>query len=256
MSTAAVAAHGHDHDHDEEHPPPIVWSAKMPVGLMGMLFFIGSEIALFASFFMAYFFIRVVHEANFSSWAAQMGDAVPLKVATINSVILFSSSVTIHYAAIALKRSARTWQAIWLALTIILGFTFFGLQVREYGNLVHDEHIGPSSSAYSSTFFSITGLHGSHVVVGGILLIILLVRTLRGHYGPRLDQHVGFEAMSVYWHFVDVVWIFVFGLIYLPGKFDELAKVPFAIAILIILLAMFVVPSVLLKPKEGVESGH
>jgi len=255
MTTAVEAIHGHG-AHDEEHPPPIVWSAKMPVGLMGMLFFIGSEIALFASFFMAYFFIRVVHEAHYSSWAQTMGEVVPLKVATINSLILFSSSVTIHYASIALKRSARTWQAIWIFLTIVLGLTFFSLQGNESGNLVNNEHVGPSSSAYSSVFFSITGLHGSHVLVGAVLLLVMFIRGFRGHYGVRAEQHIGWEAMSIYWHFVDVVWIFVFGLFYLPGQFDSLNKALLGIGILIILVMMFVAPSLFLKPKEGLEAGH
>ena len=193
----------------------------MPIGLMGIMFFIASEIALFGSFFMAYFFIRVAQSADYQSWELQMGHAVPLKVATLNSLILFSSSVTIHWAEICLRRGARGWQAIWLASTLVLGSTFLSIQIMEYGSLVKDENIGPSNSAYSSVFFSLTGLHGSHVAVGAILLAVLLVRTLRGHYGAEASQHVGFRSMSVYWHFVDAVWVFVFGLIYIPGNWDR-----------------------------------
>ncbi|MCW2950136.1 MAG: heme-copper oxidase subunit [Thermoleophilia bacterium] len=217
---ASTAAVGTAH-HEEEHPPPIVWSAKMPIGLMGMLYFIGSEIALFGSFFMSYFFLRVAGSADYSSWAQQIGDALPMSVVTYNSLILFASSVTIHYAEIALTRGARRWQALFLGLTIILGFTFLGIQINEYSNLVGNEFIGPSTSAFSSVFFSLTGLHGSHVLVGGILLIIMLVRTLRGHYGVAPAQHIGFRTMSVYWHFVDLVWVAVFGLIYVPGNWHR-----------------------------------
>jgi cytochrome c oxidase subunit 3 len=215
-STTAVG-----HSHDEEHPPPIIWSAKTPVGLMGMLYFIGSELALFGSFFMSYFFLRVAHSAQYSSWAHQIGDVLPMNVVTYNSLILFSSSVTIHYAEIALTRGARKWQAGWLAATIVLGFTFLGVQINEYRNLLGNDYIGPSTSAFSSVFFSLTGLHGLHVALGGMLLIILLVRTLRGHYGVEPSQHIGFRTMSTYWHFVDMIWIAVFGLIYVPGNWDR-----------------------------------
>jgi len=218
MASTATTADAH---HDEEHPPPIVWSAKTPIGLMGMLYFIGSEIALFGSFFMSYFFLRVVGEADYSNWAHQIGDALPMDIVTYNSLILFSSSVTIHYAEIALARGARKWQATWLALTIVLGLIFLSVQISEYSTLVSDEFIGPSTSAFSSVFFSLTGLHGSHVLIGAILLMIMLVRTLRGHYGPEPSQHVGFRTMSIYWHFVDLVWIAVFGLIYVPGNWGK-----------------------------------
>src|SRR6186997_116655 len=95
-SHAATAADLHHHD--EEHPPPVVWSARTPIGLMGMFFFIGSEIALFGSFFMAYFFIRVAHTADFPSWYHEFGHIIPISVALINTVILLSSSVTLHFA--------------------------------------------------------------------------------------------------------------------------------------------------------------
>lgn len=222
MATHAPTAAEIDH-HDEEHPPPIVYSSKMSINRMGMLFFIGSEIALFGSFFMSYFFLRVAGEADYSSWAAQIGEILPMRLVTLNSLILFSSSVTIHYAEIALARGARGWQAIWLALTILLGGTFLGIQIFEYYELLVHEFLGPSTSSYSSVFFSITGLHGSHVVVGLVLLTVLLVRTLRGHYGPEPSQHVGFATMSIYWHFVDLVWIAVFGLIYVPGNWNRWA---------------------------------
>ena len=219
MASHAVTAT--DMHHDEEHPPPIVFSAKTPINLMGMFFFIGSEIALFGSFFMSYFFLRVAGEADYSSWAAQIGDILPMDVVTMNSLVLFSSSVTIHYAEIALMRGARGWLKLWLALTIVLGFSFLGVQIMEYSNLVRHDSLGPSTSAFSSVFFSLTGIHGSHVLVGGILLIVMLVRTFRGHYGTTPETHVGFRTMAIYWHFVDLVWVFVFGLIYVPGNWSR-----------------------------------
>ena len=218
-SHAATAADLHHHD--EEHPPPVIWSSRTPINLMGMLFFIGSEIALFGSFFMSYFFLRVAGEADYSSWAHQIGDVLPMSVVTFNSLILFSSSVTIHYAEIALMRGSRGGMKLWLALTILLGAVFLGIQILEYVELVKHESLGPSTSAYSSVFFSLTGIHGSHVLVGLILLTVMLTRTFRGHYGTEPHQHVGFRTMSIYWHFVDLIWVFVFGLLYVPGNWDR-----------------------------------
>lgn len=219
MATHAPTAAGLHHD--EEHPPPVIWSAKTPINLMGMLFFIGSEIALFGAFFMSYFFIRVAGEADYSTWAQQVGDILPMGVVTINSLILFSSSVTIHYAEISLLRGSRGGMKLWIGATILLGSIFLGIQILEYYELVKHDSLGPSTSAYSSVFFSLTGIHGSHVLVGLILLAIMFVRTFRGHYDTQVQQHVGFRTMSVYWHFVDLVWVFVFGLIYVPGNWDR-----------------------------------
>lgn len=199
----------------------MIWSAKTPINLMGMLFFIGSEIALFGSFFMSYFFLRVAGEADYSNWAEQVGHVLPMGIVTINSLILFSSSVTIHYAEIALLRGSRGGMKLWLALTILLGAIFLGVQINEYATFVNHDSLGPSTSAYSSVFFSLTGIHGSHVLVGLILLTVMLVRTMRGHYGVEAHQHVGFRTMAIYWHFVDVIWIFVFGLLYVPGNWDR-----------------------------------
>ncbi len=240
-------------DDGEEHPPAVVWSSKMPVGIMGMLFFIGSEIALFGSFFMAYFFIRVAQVADYSSWAQLMGDAIPLKVATYNSLILFSSSVTAHWAGYAMRRRARGWQAFWIFSTLVLGLIFLSIQIKEYGSLIHDELVGPSTSAYSSVFFSITGLHGSHVLVGAILLTIMLVRTLRGHYSPEADKHVGWEAMSIYWHFVDLVWVFVLGLIYLPGNIHRWHEWPLLAGGIAVLFVLWHAPKLIGK---GNPAGH
>jgi cytochrome c oxidase subunit 3 len=243
MATATPAAHAAaGHGHDEEHPPPVVWSSKMPISIMGILFFIGSEIALFGAFFMAYFFLRVVNIADYGSWAEEMLHYIPTELATFNSLILFSSSVTIHYATIALKRGARGWTSTWVAATLVLGSLFLAIQIYEYGNLVTHEKIGPSTNAYSSIFFSLTGLHGSHVAVGLILLSVILIRSLRGHFGPSFEKHVGFETMGIYWHFVDLVWVFVFGLIYIPGNWEHFNWQLMAVGI-IVLAVLFFLPN-------------
>lgn len=209
-SSVAVEAHAH-----EEHPPAVVPSAKMDSGIMGMLFFIGSEIALFGAFFMAYFFIRVVGESDFESWHTAFGEHVPVSVAAINTVILLSSSVTLHMGLNGIKKGNRKALSRWTFLTLILGLTFLSIQINEYRNLVTAEDIGPTTNAYSSIFFCLTGLHGFHVLVGATLLGIILTRSLRGHYSA--EHHHGLEAMGVYWHFVDIVWVFVFSAFYLTS---------------------------------------
>jgi cytochrome c oxidase subunit 3 len=99
-----------------------------------------------------------------------------------------------------------------LVFTLIMGLTFLALQVREY-NLLHGEGFTPEHGAFASVFFGLTGLHGIHVLVGAILLAIALVRTLRGHYSPA--KHMGLELSGIYWHFVDVVWVVLYTLVYL-----------------------------------------
>ena len=93
-----------------------------------------------------------------------------------------------------------------------MGLTFLGLQIREY-TLLHVEGFTPEHGAFASVFFALTGLHGMHVLVGAILLAIALVRTLRGHYSP--GKHMGVELSGIYWHFVDVVWVVLYTLVYL-----------------------------------------
>ncbi len=249
-SHAATAADIH---HDEEHPPPVIWSARTPINLMGMFYFIGSEIALFGAFFMSYFFLRVAGVADYSSWAHQIGDVLPMRVVTFNSLILFSSSVTIHYAEIALMRGARAMMKLWIFLTIVLGAVFLSIQIREYSELIGHEHLGPSTSAYSSVFFSLTGIHGSHVLVGLILLTVMFTRSVRGHYSAQPDKHVGFRTMSVYWHFVDLIWVFVFSLIYVPGNWDRWDEKPIFFGGAAVIIVLLNLPKMIGKgfPKDA-----
>jgi cytochrome c oxidase subunit III len=146
---------------------------------LGMIMFLGSEIMLFGSFFTIFFYLRFTHHP----WPP-VGIDVPKKPTGINTAILISSSFTMHWALLA-------------------------LQVHEY------LHLGftPSTNAYASGFFSLTGLHGFHVFVGATLLSIALLRAIRGHYSA--GAHIGLEVTGLYWHFVDVVWIVLYTVVYL-----------------------------------------
>jgi cytochrome c oxidase subunit 3 len=130
----------------------------------------------------------------------------------VNTVILVTSSLTVTFAHWGLKKNQRTRLALWLLLTIVLGATFLTLQVVEYLHAFEELGLSLGSGIYGSTFFLLTGFHGAHVTLGTIMLTIMLLRVFRGHFTP--DNHFAFEATSWYWHFVDVVWLFLFTFVY------------------------------------------
>lgn len=198
-----MEAHAEHHG----HMPVANASATINREFFGMVLFIVSEIMLFASFFTAYFFIRVVRG---EPWMPE-GQELPVYVALANSAILFSSSATMHMALEGIKRNNRKALKTGLVLTVILGATFLGVQISEY------VHLGflPKDSAQASVFFSLTGIHGAHVLVGLIILLTVTRRAFKGHYGPEKDKHWGVEIPGLYWHFVDVMWIFVFTSLYI-----------------------------------------
>jgi len=130
----------------------------------------------------------------------------------INTLILLSSGVTVTWAHHALKAGNRQHLILGLLLTVILGFTFLGTQAYEYGQAA----FAFADGIYPSTFFLATGFHGFHVFVGAVFLTVCLFRAKSGHFTQQ--QHVGFEAAAWYWHFVDVVWLFLFCWVYWWGS--------------------------------------
>jgi cytochrome c oxidase subunit III len=176
---------------------------RSPV-FLGMVMFLGSEIMLFGSFFTAFFYIRFTHHA----WPPP-GLEIPKKATGINTAILVSSSFTMHWALVSIRRGRRFGLIVGLFLTLAMGLTFLSLQIHEYLSL----NFVPSTDAFSSGFFSLTGLHGAHVFVGATLLTIAFVRSVRGHYSP--GSHLGLEVTGLYWHFVDIVWVALYTVIYL-----------------------------------------
>ncbi len=129
-----------------------------------------------------------------------------------NTVILLTSSVTVHFAHTAIKDQARTKLLAWLGLTVVLGIAFLILQVEEYIHAYNELGLTLGSGIYGSTFFILTGFHGFHVTLGTFMLIVALARAFKGHFGPK--DCFGFEATSWYWHFVDVVWVCLFFFVY------------------------------------------
>jgi cytochrome c oxidase subunit 3 len=173
-----------------------------------MLLFIISEVMVFGAFFTAYFFIRVVAG---DEWFPFDEFHLPRGVAGINTAILLSSSVTIHMALVAVRRGNRSALKFWMVLTTLLGATFLGIQINEYRVLTH-EGITPQAFAQGSVFYGLTGLHGAHVFIGLVLLTIVTVRAFRGHFTPA--EHRGLEVPSIYWHFVDIMWVVVYSSVY------------------------------------------
>ena len=205
MESASVAlGHSHGDEHEHHGPPAANQSSRIDAPLLGMFLFIISEIMLFGAFFTAYFFVRVVAD---SPWPAP-GEELPKLVAGINTAILISSSFTMHWALEGARNENRAALRVGMLTTFLLGLTFLCVQINEYVFI----GFAPADNAQGSIFYGLTGLHGAHVFVGLTLLAMATVRAFRGHFTPK--EHRGIEIPGIYWHFVDVMWIVVYTVIY------------------------------------------
>ena len=187
------------------HPPEAHQSSRVDARTLGMFLFIASEIMLFGSFFTAYFFVRVAAGTPWPTPPYQL----PVFIAGLNTIILVTSSFTMHWALQAIKRGNRAGLQAGLSLTFLLGLTFLLTQITEYARI----GFAPYTDAFGTVFFCLTGLHGAHVFVGLTLLLAATIRSFRGHYSE--DEHLGVEIPGIYWHFVDVMWIVVFTTVYI-----------------------------------------
>jgi len=217
----------------------------------GMLWFIVSEIFLFGVFFGALFYVRIfvlpelgdsvgplatslllskgpaTHNLLWPNFVAQwplLTNPNPTLfiapkavvetwgIPAINTLILLTSAITVTWAHWGLKKDNRNVLIIGLLLTVLLGLTFEGFQVHEYMKAYEELGLTLASGIYGSTFFTLTGLHAMHVSIGIIMLSIMLIRSLKGHF--QAEHHFAFEAVSWYWHMVDVVWLILFVFVY------------------------------------------
>ncbi|HTA33567.1 MAG TPA: heme-copper oxidase subunit III [Solirubrobacteraceae bacterium] len=206
MEAASISHPAGAHGGTGEHhgPPPANHSSRVDAPLLGMLLFIISEVMIFGAFFTAYFFIRI---AEGEPWPAP-GMHLPVPVALVNTLILVSSSFTLHWAEMSIKRGNRFGFKAGMLTTFLLGCTFLFIQINEYANL----GFAPQDHAQQTVFYSLTGLHGAHVFIGLLILLSVTVRAFRGHYSP--ESHRGVEVPGIYWHFVDIMWIVVFTTVY------------------------------------------
>jgi cytochrome c oxidase subunit 3 len=178
-------------------------------GLIGVMCFLTSEMALFGTLIFMYLYTRRAAPLWPPPGFKNFGWQLP----TVNTVILLSSGVTMHFAFQALRRGDVSRMLSLLVLTIVLGVTFLGGQVYEYNNLINNEHLTMAVNIYGASFFMLTGLHGAHVTGGVIFLLVLLFGTVRGKYTK--DNTMVPHAATLYWHFVDAVWVVLFALFYL-----------------------------------------
>ena len=203
----------------------------------GMSWFIFSEVMFFAAFFGALFYARVIavqwlggdsnnamtNEVLWPEFVAHWplvntpgGTETQAMgwygLPAINTIILLISSVTCHFAHTGLEQGKRKQLTAMLGVTIILGLIFLYLQGAEYVHAYKDLGLTLDSGIYGNTFYMLTGFHGLHVTLGTVMLIIMFLRVLKGHFTP--DNHFAFQATSWYWHFVDVVWLCLFVVVY------------------------------------------
>ncbi len=203
--------------HEGHHTPVVSLHLRY-----GMILFIASEVMFFVAWFWAWFDAALypneakqVMRAAFTHgvWPpAGVETFDPWHLPLLNTMILLLSGTTVTWAHHALIEGDRASLKQGLGLTVVLGFLFTCLQAYEYAHA----HFGFSGSIYGASFFMATGFHGFHVIVGTIFLAVCLIRVNAGHFTPK--QHFGFEAATWYWHFVDVVWLFLFVCIYVLGR--------------------------------------
>ena len=194
---------------DMSAPKVQPYKTNMNVCLMGLIIFLVSELALFGAFFMYYANLRLARGVE---WPGSFN--IPFEETSINTLILVVSSFTCEFALLSLGKTGMGGAVFaWLFATFVLGAIFLGLQVHEYMII----GFTPQDTSVGAIFFSLTGLHGLHVFVGLLLLILGMVRALRGRWSK--DEHVGLLGISVYWHFVDIVWVILFMVVYcLPSS--------------------------------------
>ena len=214
---------------------------------MGMSWFIFSEVMFFAAFFGALYYLLMLavpwlaetellwpgFEATWPSSGPQGAELLagvtpsvesiaegteyalidPWHLPLYNTLLLLASSVTLTIAHHALRANNRTQLIVWLAITVILGVIFLFLQAEEYIEAYTQLGLTMGTGVYGSTFFLLTGFHGFHVCLGAFILLVVLIRCIRGHFTP--ERHFAFEAGAWYWHFVDTVWVGLFIFVYI-----------------------------------------
>lgn len=198
MSDIAIVGHG----------PSEEW--KLPSrGVVGMLCLILAEAAIFLIFVVAYIYYI----------GKSLSGPTPREVLTLpifSTICLLSSSITVHFAASALHHAKRAQTTAWLAATVLLGTIFILGTAQEWYHLIYHDGLTIQTNLFGTTFYSLVGLHASHVIVGLCMLTLALVFSLRGELTSKHSNRM--EVLSLYWHFVDAVWVVVFLVVYVLGR--------------------------------------
>ncbi|MET3682012.1 cytochrome c oxidase subunit 3 [Alkalibacillus flavidus] len=178
---------------------------------MGFWFFLGGETVLFASLFGTYLALR-----NSNAGGATGSEIFGLELVFIMTMLLLTSSLTSVYAMYHMKNNDFKKMQLWLGITVLLGLGFLGMEIYEFVHYVHDYEFGYTTSAFSSAFYTLVGFHGGHVAFGLLWIVALMIRNAKR--GLNLYNAPKFYIASLYWHFIDVVWVFIFTVVYLMGK--------------------------------------
>jgi cytochrome c oxidase subunit 3 len=211
-----MAAHG-------ASAPPAHHEEGLTNSMLGFILFIASEVMFFGGLFAAYFIAR----ADSAQWPphdllerlkeqGEIAQSVELKLELplplIATVLLVLSSFTIQYGVMQIARGNRSGMIWWFFVSLVLGVVFLTMQMYDYSQL----EFGAGDTIYGTTFYTLTGFHGAHVAGGAIFMLVILMRALGGQFTAQ--NHEAVEACSLYWHFVDVVWIALFTTIYIFGR--------------------------------------
>jgi len=220
---AALAAHGHEHHPRLQHHFDSL-EQQLYASTFGMWVFLVTEVLFFGGMFMAYILYRIWYPDMFV--AASHHLSIPL--GTFNTAVLIGSSLTMAYAVNAAQRGAKPReQVMWLVGTMILGAIFLGVKVIEYADKFgHHLVPGPNfhfdkpefqqtAQIYYSLYFSLTGLHATHMIIGMVIMAVIARMAAKGEFTP--EWYTPVEIMGLYWHFVDLIWIFLFPLLYRIG---------------------------------------
>jgi heme/copper-type cytochrome/quinol oxidase subunit 3 len=175
---------------------------------VGMWIFLASEVMFFTALIGTYIILRFAHP---EAWAPP-GKTLNVPITAVNTFLLICSSVTMVKAFAAVQDGDQRGLRLWLLATVLIGASFVGVQAYEYAHLIEKGFV-PSEGLYGSTFYTMTGFHGFHVSMGVICLSFVTWKAFRGKYTPA--DHRGVEVVGLYWHFVDLVWIILFTIVYL-----------------------------------------
>ncbi|MFA1818691.1 cytochrome (ubi)quinol oxidase subunit III [Virgibacillus oceani] len=203
----------HDHSLNPETMPQEPEKATLEGRnkFLGLWFFLGGETVLFASFFGTYLALR-----NSTAGGPASTDIFGLGLVFAMTMILLTSSLTSVYAMYHMKNNDFKKMMLWLGITGLLGISFLALEIYEFAHYIIDYEFTFRSSAFGSAFYTLVGFHGGHVLFGITWLIALMVRNAKR--GLNLYNAPKFYTFSLYWHFIDVVWVFIFTVVYLMGR--------------------------------------
>ncbi|AFA41447.1 cytochrome o ubiquinol oxidase subunit III [Wigglesworthia glossinidia endosymbiont of Glossina morsitans morsitans (Yale colony)] len=190
-----------------EHNPLHCEEHSQRIKILGFWVYLMSDCILFATLFATYFVLK-----NNIAGGPSGKDIFEINMVFLETIILLSSSITCGIASLSIPN--KNWINFWLFITVLLGIFFVALELQEFYQLIHHNY-GPEKSAFLSIFFTLVGTHGIHVVSGILWMIILIMQTYRNGY--TIIYKTRLKLLSLFWHFLDVIWIFVFNIVYLLG---------------------------------------